>query len=198
MRIAAILGLVLVGCGGASETDLFTPPAASTNDVDASVLDSGKNNPDGNLPGKDGGGPDALGAPDVNQPDTFVPPTSTIQCGNSMCDPANSVCCRTGTQPPGFKYACVANAGQCKGQGSVVLECSKAANCPNMGDVCCASLQNGGQFNVATSTQCVPGNQCQMNNGTVVVCDPADPNACPNGGTCQQSKGTLPGYDICL
>lgn len=193
MRSTLFLGLLLVACGGSTDTELFTPPNGQQG-TDASVQkDTSVDNPDSTV------NKDANGLPDTSTimeagPDTSTGITSKIQCGNSQCTPVTEVCCRTGF-PQQFMYQCVGK-GKCTGQGSVTLDCSQADNCPNPGDVCCAALVQQGNANVATDTRCTPPNQCQ-GNSNVIVCDPNANNNCPNGGNCSMSTITLPGYDIC-
>ena len=192
MRSTIFLALGLVACGGATDTDLFNgSPQPGTN---ASVQKDTSVTPTPDSGVTDTGSTPDTSIADTSVPDTSMPPTSKIQCGNSMCNVGTEVCCRSGFQ--NFTYACVANKGQCNNQGSIVLECSKAENCPNMGDVCCAALQLQGQANIATGTRCTAANQCVGNNN-VIVCDPAAMNNCPNGGNCSISTITLPNYDIC-
>jgi hypothetical protein len=187
MRIVLLLSGLLVACGGASETDLFSGPSQSG-------VDSGVEK-DTSVPTTDsGGGKDSSSAPDsaivdANQPDTFMPPTTKIQCGNTACNNPPDVCCRSGFNQQ-FTYNCVNDPNtQCAANGDITIECTSPSDC-NQGEVCCIDLN---QKSMAVGVACQPAQQCQGG----FACDPKKPNICPNGQSCKLSQFTLPGYYIC-
>ena len=188
--LACLAGLLLVACGGSTDTDLFsTPPASNNQNPDASVTNKdASSTPDSSEPGPDASIADTS-MPDTNMPDTN-PPGISIACGNSTCSNPPDVCCRSGGGGQ-YSYACVNDPNtNCANQGDVPIACTKEADCPNQGDICCISLNNQNQ---PSDVSCQPQNQCFGG----VACDPKAPNHCPNGLSCQISTLTLPGYYIC-
>lgn len=200
---ALVLVLGVVGCGGATASDLFTNPPASN---DAGVADT-SNIPDSNV-FDEGIGVDATPPPPPPpidaSPDVSPPPDpATIVCGASLasaslkCDPTNQVCCRAGG---GSISASCTTISSCQ-QPNVSLACSTTNTCNQLGlvnNVCCGTLVNGpNNAAIVASAKCVPANQCPNGNGTIRLCD-SKTNVCTNGLVCKTSSVTLPGYDLCL
>ncbi len=173
---AALLG----GCGGASQSDLFT----------SSGVDSGGGGKDSGG-GKDGGGDGGAGS-DSGDPG--------ISCGHVECTAGAQVCCRAGTAPP-YDYQCGQQA--CPDR-TLAIPCDDATDCATLGqpgDVCC------GSYSVDPMTQntqiyqvgCRAPSECVNQQLRAILCDPNAVDPCPNdAGTCQMSVQTLPGYDLCV
>lgn len=207
LALGIVFGSFAMGCGGATDSDLFgTNPNpqndASANDVvttqDTGVPDTAA--PDATPPPPPP--PIDAGPPDVAPP----PPIAPIVCGKTLataslkCDANNDVCCRSGTGTS-MTVQCTTD-GNCQNDGDVPLGCSSTATCEALGlkgTVCCGQTVPGpNNFSVVVSSSCVAANQCPINNGTVRLCDKGGTNVCTNGTTCKTSAGTLPGYDLCL
>jgi hypothetical protein len=76
--------------------------------------------------------------------------------------------------------------------GFAELDCSGSNYCP--GQVCCATYMVFGQQRVYTGASCTAN--CS-GAGVTVICTPGAPNACPFGGTCQQSGLLGQPYHVC-
>ncbi|MEO8799022.1 MAG: hypothetical protein ABI551_14125 [Polyangiaceae bacterium] len=185
--VSAALFVALAGCGGIDEPDLF--------------------NTDGVTPASDAGGKDAkadahvtgdAGGDDGSVVDSAPGPvtTASVACaGAGPCESSNGEeCCFS---PQTTKGQCVSSAGDCSGAGEVLLPCDDTADCDalgNVGDVCCAQADQNG---IVSHVQCRAVSDCSAKNGQTNLCDPSASNPCPNGGTCQPSKTSIPGYSIC-
>lgn len=192
----------LVGCGGATVSDLFEDAAAPDSAVADTSVPKDTGIPDvigvdvPILPPNDAGPVDA-GPPDVG------PPTASILCGKTLasaalkCDANKEVCCRSGSGV-NLTVKCTTDSDtNCKNDADLPLSCSTNATCNALGlvnNVCCGTRQN----NSVVSSACVPANQCSLQNGDVLLCDVSLPNICPQGTTCKTSVQTLPGYDLCF
>ncbi len=186
--VSAALFVTLAGCGGVDEPDLFATDGV-TPATDAGGKDAKADaHVTGDAGGRDGSviiadsGPVSVGA--------------SVACGGSAtCESSNGEeCCFTPQKQDG---QCVSSDGDCNGGGEVLLPCDDAADCDalgNIGDVCCAqAAQNG----IVSQVQCRAASECSAKNGQTNLCDPSASNPCPNGGTCQASTVSIPGYSIC-
>ena len=169
-RCACFIAVFAVACGGAKDTELF----------------GGAGSPDGSTSAD--GGSDSSHAKDSGT----TPGDPGVHCDTTDCPVPAQVCCRREVGA-GYSFSCEAPGG-CNGGGTATLAitCDDAHDCTN-GDVCCVSVD---QQDIATDVVCRAPNEC-VQAGRGVVCDPAAPNPCPSGKTCEPSQQTLPGYTIC-
>jgi hypothetical protein len=195
-----------VACGGSQASDLFgdpgstgsnpdaaTPPlvdASIPEDTSASIVDAPPD-PTDTSPAPD------VAVKDVGAPDTHVDPIDPgIACGASECKPGGLVCCRIGTgMNPSF--ACIAPGG-CQQISAFSIPCDDADDCDTAGhpgDVCCVTANQ--QTGAAQEVRCRAPKDCVQSTQTT-LCDPSEPDPCPDGGTCRESKTTIPGYWICV
>jgi hypothetical protein len=103
-----------------------------------------------------------------------------IRCGGGYCASPDR-CCHAETGANGF---CRATSTSC-GASYISMPCSDSFDCGGQSNICCASLDPGGQL-VAVSCQpstatCVPIN---MNSSIRYLCDPAASTPCPGQMTC--------------
>lgn len=194
------LGAAVISCGGAVDTGLFgdAPSGADSPDGAASSDAAGGGHTDGGTRA-DGGGRSDGGSTDSGPftdgsigKDGGPPPTNTIDCNTAAttCKLGTQVCCRSGDAPPSF--ACASSAG-CLTVGSMPIPCDDANDCDKLGhpgELCCAQTAGGKATSVACSAT------CGLNSTN--LCDPLAADPCPNGGTCQVSVTTLPGFHICF
>ena len=197
------VGALVMSCGGAVDTGLFGNPTGAPDSVDAATsADDGGTVTDGGTRISDGGGRFDARITDSAVRDVSVdtnppppPPTNRIACNTAAvtCALGDQVCCRSGGGPtPNFN--CTAAAG-CNAVGDMPIPCDKADDCSKLGqpgDLCCAQTVGG----KASSVSCVPPTSCGTNSTN--LCDPLAADPCPNGGTCQVSVTTLPGFHICF
>jgi len=130
-------------------------------------------------------GPGGMGRPDA-APDAAPPPVdaapdvgggvNVVACGNNSCTVNVQQCCETNNP------TCVglnAGGGQCP-VNAPRLRCDDGSDCPGA-QVCCASPAGvaGNNTDLARCTQLA---NCPQNNSQI-LCDPADPAACPRQGT---------------
>ena len=196
--------VVAIGCGGAVDTGLFGDPTGGQVPTDggSTTTDDGGTRTDGGNRFDGGGRFDAgfmdsgTGIKDASTfTDTSPPPGNRIVCNTSAmtCALGDQVCCRSGGGPtPNFN--CTAAAG-CNAVGDMPIPCDKADDCSKLGftgDLCCAQTAGGR----ATSVSCVAPGSCGTNSTN--LCDPLAVDPCPNGGSCQVSVTTLPGFHICF
>jgi hypothetical protein len=100
---------------------------------------------------------------------------TVVACGNEMCTVGVQQCCDTNNPTciglnGGGGGVCPANAPR--------LRCDDGSDCPGA-QVCCAT-QAGGAQNTDLA-RCTQPAQCGM--GSQILCNPADPNACPRQAT---------------
>ncbi|MEO6419998.1 MAG: hypothetical protein ABIP39_11350 [Polyangiaceae bacterium] len=198
------LGAVVISCGGAADTGLFgDAPAGGDVPDGAASSDAAGAHPDGGTRGDGGGHGDGGGGMDGSVPiedastgkDSSPPPlANTIDCNTAAmtCKVGAQVCCRSGDTPPSFN--CAASAG-CNAFGNMPIPCDDADDCDKLGhpgDLCCAQTVAG----KANSVSCQAAGSCVTN--ATNLCDPLAGDPCPNGGTCQVSVTTLPGFHICF
>lgn len=191
--------VVLAGCGGAVETDLFdTPPDA------ASVKDSSA--------GFD------TSVPDVQQPDASVidaepivdalpvkdvitvidsgpvdPGTLCQTNPSSYCKNDTELCC---VKPTGS--ACIASnvANTCQ---ATRMYCDNGDSCKT-GEICCGNIFYNGSANVYGDIKC--SSSCNVTATTIPgqrrFCNPnTKPDECIQHGLTCKASGILPGYFIC-
>ena len=205
LYVVVALGVFVPSCGGAVDTGLFGNPTGTQDSADAAgPTDDGAIGADGGIR-LDGGGRFDAGVTDSGMRDARVtdarvtdanpPVTNRIECNTAAmtCALGEQVCCRSGDIPPIFD--CTPAAG-CNAMGEMPIPCAGADDCTKLGqpgDLCCAQTPGGR----ATSVSCVPPNSCGGPN-TTNLCDPLAADPCPNGGSCQVSVTTLPGFHICF
>lgn len=201
--------IVSIGCGGAAETGLFGDPTGGggggggQGSPDAAASDGAVTLTDGGTRISDGGGRSDARVTDSGMMGTDAgmgsdtsppPPANRINC-NTMavtCTLSTQVCCRAGDAPPSF--SCAPAAG-CNAIGNLPIPCDDADDCTKLGhpgDLCCAQTMAG----KANSVSCLPAASC--GNNSTNLCDPLAADPCPNGGSCQVSVTTLPGFHICF
>jgi hypothetical protein len=182
---------VLLACSGADQSNLIGPggpgmDASSGSDAtmnkDTGVSDTGQ-------PVKDSDMPDVTMVKDAG-------PTKTqVSCGGNMnCSVPDQQCCRTGNL--NYSYSCQSSGDSCAG---LVIPCDKAANCASLGQpntVCCGHYVPYGQSTLVDMVSCKPIGQCTMQQSSIILCDPKDPNSCAVG-TCTLSMFTIPTYYFC-
>ena len=194
------LGAAVISCGGAVDTGLFgDAPAGADSPDGAASSDAAGGHADGGTRADGGGGHGDGGGPmDSGLTDAFVgkdgglPTPNTIDCNTpaTTCKLGTQVCCRSGDAPPSF--ACSAAAG-CLNISDMPIPCDDANDCEKLGHpgaLCCAQTTAG----KATSVGCAA--TCGVNSTN--LCDPLAADPCPNGGSCQVSVTTLPGFHICF
>ena len=213
---ALAIALGTGACSGATDSGLFNQEGSNGGNENAS--DAGHPHLDGSTstPDRDARvdpGSPADGAPPVevdaayeaSLPDA-APPSEPpgIRCGSATCDPATNVCCRI---PGGTTdvFACLSAIACGAVIGSLTIPCDDAVDCagssptngtPGSGNqVCCVTLN--AQTGRAEGIACTPAQSCTSTLQTN-MCASNAPDACPNGGTCQISQTTIPGYDICF
>ena len=172
----ACFAVFALGCGGAKDTELFGSVSDGGGSSDGAASADGGQGSDASHP-KDGG---------------TTPSDPGVHCDTANCPVPAEVCCRREVGP-GYSFSCEAQ-GACNGGGGATLAitCDDAHDCAN-GNVCCVIVD---QQDIATDVVCRAPGEC-VQAGRTVVCDPAAPNPCPSGKTCQPSQQTLPGYTIC-
>jgi hypothetical protein len=188
LRIALFSAVVIAtsafACGGIDESPLFSGDgSASSGGSDSGAkTDSGSSKKDGGITVADSGG---------NPP----PVGGTVQCTTGSCDiDSSQVCCYSTDTQSG---TCELQAN-CTGDNSFPIPCDSTADCAELGQpgtVCCAQADNNGDV---TNVECKAASNCRADQGQTNLCDPAATNPCPNGGTCQPSTVSLPGYYICV
>ena len=190
VAFAAAVGSI--GCGGATASNLFDPPPSADAGPDVTVQDA---------------------AQDVRKdvtPDAPPPPSPVIACGPPLDNPQNKCdaskkefCCRRGDAQP-FKYGCETDPTACQDFNDVPIQCSSTQTCIGVGligSVCCGTLvASGVGGSVITNTTCTAPASCVSGGslGKAILCDPGQPNNCPNGGTCKLSSQTMPGDYLCI
>lgn len=208
--LAAVATTTLAACGGANDGGLFGTgnPSGSdggTDHPDASnAIDGGIDLPDGSTglpdsgqPPKDAGNPPPKDAGNPPPKDSGSSTDPGVRCGDmsqaTYCSVPQQICCRRDTGPAQTNTCTDANLGCTAG---LAIPCDDQQDCADLGQggVCCAQYDNQG---VVTKIECVDPSNCQPQNQSVIVCNPLEADPCPNGGTCQPSSQTLPGYDIC-
>jgi len=184
--------LSLAACGGATQSDLFSPPG----DGGPTVIDTGTYDTQGFEPPPDSSVPIADTGTVVLEdtsvadtatpppPDTGPPPGMGLPCGNGPTCETGDVCCATGSLQ-NVTLGC-STASACSG---TPIACSTPEDCP--GAVCCGTETGTGQ-----GTHYV-GVQCQASCNGITFCDPKNGGSdCPNNDTCNASM-LLPGYYVC-
>ncbi len=203
---ALVVSALFAACGGAADQDVFqggitTGDSGFSGDDGSTATDDGGGTTNDGSSGTDGGGgqdagnkTDGGGKKDAGSSDTGAdsnPPGATIHCGQGTdCTVGAQVCCR---EPVGPTYSCMPSSG-CTAVGDVPVPCDEASDCTALGhagDVCCATFGLGGKVN---SVECASTGNCN-GKGKLIVCNPADTDPCPNGGTC--SAGPFGGYFAC-
>lgn len=188
------LGVTAVACGSTAAADLFgSTDGGSASDggalTDGGAADGGAGGDGGG--GKDGGKRDGA-ATDASVVDA-APVGERLACSprsGNTCDLATQTCCRTvaGT-------ACQSPQATCNGMD---IPCAEARDCVATGQpgtLCCASFNDQ---NRVDGVSCRPTSDCVVDQGYVVVCDPAESDPCPNGGKCTLSTVTFPGFYLCI
>jgi hypothetical protein len=219
----AILGVIVVACGGAKSNDLFgqTPPSSDApdasigadgapsdngddDDVDASqgadTSVGGGNEGDASIGVDAGGGGEkdsSTGGPDTAPPIDAAPPPTGVHCGtDSNDDPeycADGETCCVTGAASNLTFKCTGSIGTFPCTG-VPLECASSNDCPN-NQFCCGTYFN----NRYQSVRCSASPQCgERNSSTYRFCDPFnDVDECgPLNLDCRPSS-SLPGYYIC-
>lgn len=178
--------LLGVGCGGAQDTSLF----GSGRDAGGSDASSQDSSLQDATPPKDVQAPQ-----DVQPPPDSGPGKTQVHCGaNLSCTVPDEECCRQGAFQ--YNYACE-TPGSCIG---LSIPCDRAQNCASLGfpgAVCCGHYSQQGRYVLVDQVQCTAAGQCTQQQSSTILCDPQDPNACPNPLTCQQSQVSIQGYFIC-
>ncbi len=190
----ACLGASVVACGGASQTELFSPPSDDGGSGN-SIADTGRLATDTSVGAVDVSAPDTSTGPkidssiaDTSPPpvaDTAPPPSTTLPCGAGQPDcptGGQEVCCVTG-DIGNLSFGCTDKA-MCTG---TPISCTSTADCA--GAICCGVETGSG-----TATRYVHVS-CAATCDGVYFCDPAA-NDCPNGTACSASM-LLPGYFVC-
>jgi hypothetical protein len=200
-RLALMIGLGALGCGGASQSDLLSD-AAGGRDAQADQSVDAPQEPD------QGPAPDTAPPKDVVTIMESSPPIDTgppdtgpklppIDCGGATCAIPASDCCFTPGEDAGDgTYACQtpANVAACSGAGNTPIECAVGADCP--GGVCCGTrnFDDTGYQMVECATSCSP------DDNQILFCDPGSSTDVANctalGGTCVNSE-LLPGFTVC-
>jgi len=172
---SALLVLGVLACGGATTTNLFDSPPATTNGTDSTGDDDTQSQNDSGTTTKSDSG------------------TSTADSGTTISETCGSTSCT------GAALCCLSRAAQ----GKISLECATESDCNGVhfacdsaddcasGSQCCGTLSRGTLQTVACGT-------CPKTTNTVArICDPnASADECGNGTTCQFSS-TL-GYARCI
>lgn len=176
--------LLCVGCGGADDTSLF-----------GAGSDGGGTQWQDSTPGDVAPPKDVQPAEDVQPPPDSGPGKTPIHCGMGPSGTApDEECCRQGAFQ--YTYACEV-PGNCIG---LSIPCDRAQNCASLGlpgTVCCGHYSAQSQQVYVDQVECKAAGQCTQQQSSVILCDPQDPNACPNPLTCQQSQVSMQGYFIC-
>ena len=193
--------VVMAGCGGAVESDLFGTPgdAATGSDVstitDSSVVSDGDVAPDASvidaepivdvLPIKD-----VITVIDASPID---PGTFCQTNPNSYCKNDTELCCikQTGS-------ACVASnmANTC---AATRMYCDNGDSCKT-GEICCGNIFFNGNSNVYGEIKCA--SSCNVTASQIPgqrrFCNPNNkPDECQQYGLTCKASGILPGYFIC-
>jgi hypothetical protein len=184
-----VAALGLAGCSGAEDTSLIGGGGGK----DGGSADTGSQ---GDSSVMDVQPPKDVQVQDVQPPPDSGPPGKTsLYCGgNVTCTAPTEECCRQGFFQ--YTYACEM-PGQCVGMS---IPCDRAQNCASLGmpgTVCCGHYSQQGMQTLVDAVSCKPAGQCTMQQQSVVLCDPNDPNACTGGLKCQLSQVSIPGYYIC-
>lgn len=187
--VSAALFVALAGCGGIDEPDLF-----ATDGVNPTTDAGGKDAKADAHVASDAGGDDG-GVVVVDSGPLPVTSASVACPGSATCESSSGQeCCFSPQTQDG---QCVSSDAECNGEGDVLLPCDDTADCDalgHIGDVCCAQADKNG---IVSAVQCRAASDCSAKNGQTNLCDPSASNPCPNGGTCQPSMVSIPGYTIC-
>ncbi len=190
LRIVAGAAALLLGCGGASETGLFSgPPGSGDSSAPADSTTDTSPPADGGSP-SDGPGKDAPGD-SPQQKDSGGPPLDAgpklpeISCGATSCPDPAQFCCAN----PDGGDSCENRKDElaCMGSGGTPVACNEGAQCP--GGVCCGQLNGSdtGYENVRCEPSCTA-----VSSGQVRFCNP-DAGECT---FCHMSS-LLPGFYVC-
>ncbi len=128
------------------------------------------------------------GAPTLPASDAGVLPRASVTCGSSSCTQGEDGCCLdvdAGTATCGARLACRAPKSflRCENRRGCTFELGRPA-------FCCLSY--GGDDNLVAS--CATACRTPV---VVTLCDPRDPDGCPDGGACILNNYDLPGYSLC-
>jgi hypothetical protein len=147
---------------------------------DVTVLDTGTNEPDTNVP----------------VPDTGPPPMGALSCGvGLMCD-GNQYCCAvsdpTFTNPTTYSCMDGPSTSDCSGDGGTPITCDSDENCTGSAGICCGTEKNDQYTHVECATTCSSGEDHHF-------CDPtAMPDQCAaQGQMCTEGSMILPGFWVC-
>jgi hypothetical protein len=206
-RATTVLGAVIVvGCSGASSSELFGQPASS--EVPKEPEDEpSTSTPESSSPAKGSKGGGSKSSKDDGSkgdgssggsPDKTPPAASTILCGpigpggaKKTCQAKTEVCC-VGWGPDAefeceaaSKLACVARTS---------IACDDGSDCPS-GEVCCGSREDHTGY---MKVECRPTCKDSPAMRAVQLCDPnaAQDECAPSGKECLPSD-VLPGYHFC-
>jgi hypothetical protein len=205
---ALCASLAVLGCGGASDSGLFSASPGDSTAVDASTPNGASDAASTPMSSHDAGGPLAQDASSNNPPPPGSdsggnppPPVDSgpsdpgIKCGSTYCNPSTSVCCRVPSQSgPGNADSCMSQS-DCDNAQGLSIPCDDSADCQSVrsGDVCCVTEDNNG---LASQIQCSRPSQCNDPSSQTTLCAPSV-DTCPNGGSCAPSQQTITGYTIC-
>lgn len=164
---------------------------AGGSDTGGSVNTGGSSNVGGGNVTGTGGNPGGGGSAGASRPDASVPTIEagvpridaaaeagggdrTIVCGNMPCTVGAEQCCEANNA------TCVPIGGMGGGGNCPVnaprLRCDDTGDCV-AGQVCCASPAGGGMN--SDLARCIGANNCPVNNGSQILCDPAAADPCP-------------------
>jgi hypothetical protein len=204
-RTTAVLGAVIVvGCSGASSSELFAQPAPPDlpNEPSTSTPESSSPSGGGSKGSKDDSSKDDSSKDDGSKgdgsPDKTPPAASTILCGpvgpggaKKTCQAKTEVCC-VGWGPDA-EFECEA-AGTLACLARTSIACDDGSDCPS-GEVCCGWREDRtGYMKVECRATCKAGPAMRA----VQLCAPntAQDECAPSGKQCVPSD-VLPGYHVC-
>ena len=137
--------------------------------------------------------PDCTWHPELWPTKCSPPDQRPIKCGSTTCyldgkwDPTTHQWSGACYYP---NYTCDKPAN-----GGVPITCN-AAEAPCDSGICCASTTLVQQKTFVTKISCEAS--CNPGPGSLPVCDPSDPNACPSGWSCGKPSTFFSPYAICL
>jgi hypothetical protein len=198
-----VVALVLAGCGGVAQSDLFgeagapedagAPPAKEGGHVTIVQGDAGADVGKVTMADTQGGVPDShtvtptpdastTPVPEAATPVDTGPPTPPVQCLNGPCSGATPVCCVT-EGGGGASGTCTATAADCSGEGTLPISCESSSACN--GGICCATTFSYNGQTYPTAIACSP--KCNGNNETPLCA--VGGMDCPQGQNCNGFEG---------